>query len=197
MNNAAKLTRLIESNNGIVTSKDASRNVIPRQNLFLFVREGKLERITQGIYLAPEAFADTMYIIQVRSPKIIFSHETALYIHELTDRDPLHYTVSVPRRYGIDRLRKSGIVVYTVKESLHEIGKETTKTTHGRDIAVYDMERTICDILRYRNKTDGDMFATALKRYALRKDKNLSRLMAYAKLFRVEKPARQYMEVLI
>jgi predicted transcriptional regulator of viral defense system len=197
MNNATKLSMLIESNNGIITTKYAESIGIPRQYLSLFVAEGKLQRIRHGIYLSPDAFEDTLYLIQCRSNKIIFSNETALYIHELTDRDPLQYSVCVPRDYGIARLKESGLVVYTVKKELHELGKETAKTIHGRDISVYNIERTICDIIRYRNRMDADMFATALKRYTSRKPRNLSRLMDYAKAFRIEKITRQYMEVLL
>lgn len=197
MDNAAKLSMLIESNNGIVTTKDAEGNGIPRQYLSLFVADGKLQRVAQGIYLSPDVLEDTMYLIQSRSKKIIFSNETALYIHELTDRDPLQYSVSVPRGYGVARLRESGLVVYTVKEELHKLGKETAKTIHGRDISAYNLERTICDVIRYRNQMDADMFSTALKRYTSGKSKNLPRLMEYAKAFRIEKSLRQYMGVLL
>ena len=197
MDNATKLSMLIESSSGIVTVKEAEGNGIPRQYLSLFVSEGKLQRVAQGIYLSPDVFEDTMYLIQSRSGKIVFSNETALYIHELTDRDPLQYSVSVPRGYGIARLRESGLVVYTVKEELHKLGKETAKTIHGRDISVYNLERTICDVIRYRNQMDADMFSIALKRYTLRKSKSLPRLMEYAKAFRIEKSVRQYMGVLL
>jgi predicted transcriptional regulator of viral defense system len=197
MDNAAKLSMLIEANNGIVTTKNAEGNGIPRQYLSLFAAEGKLQRVGQGVYLSPDVFADTMYLIQCRSDKIIFSNETALYIHGLTDRDPLQYSVTVPRNYGISRLQESGLVVYTVKKELHQLGKETAQTIHGRDISVYNMERTVCDIIRYRNRMDADMFGTALKRYTMKKYKNLPRLMDYAKVFRIEKPVRQYMGVLL
>ncbi len=197
MDNATRLSMLIELNKGIITTKSVESNGIPRQYLSLFVDEGKLRRFGQGIYLSSDAFEDTMYLIQCRSDKIIFSNETALYIHELTDRDPLQYSVSIPRGYGIARLLESGIIVYTVKKELHELGKETVKTIHGHDIFVYNIERTICDIIRYRNQMDADMFSTALKRYTSRKSKDLSRLMDYAKVFRIEKPVRQYMGVLL
>lgn len=197
MDNAAKLSMLIESNNGIVTTKNAEGNGIPRQYLSLFVAEGKLQRVGQGIYLSPDAFIDTMYLIQCRSDKIIFSNETALYIHGLTDRDPLQYSITVPRGYGISRLQESGLIVYTVKKELHQLGKETAKTIHGRDISVYNIERTVCDVIKYRNRMDADMFGTALKRYPLSKSKNLPRLMDYAKAFRIEKLVRQYMGVLL
>lgn len=197
MNKSTKLLTLIEKNNGIVTTKEAQDNGISRQYLAMFVSQGKLQRVAYGIYVSPDAFEDTMYMIQARSNKIIFSHETALYTHELTDRDPLQYSVSVPRGYGVGRLQDSGVAVYTVQNKLHQIGVETAQTIHGRDISVYNQERTVCDMIKYRNQVDGDMLTTMLKRYTNDKAKNLPRLMEYAKMFKVEKTVRQYMGVLL
>ena len=62
---------------------------------------------------------------------------------------------------------------------------------------VYNMERTICDMLRNRNQMDIVILADALKRYVKRKDKNIPQLMRYAESFRVTKLIRNYMEVLL
>ena len=64
-------------------------------------------------------------------------------------------------------------------------------------VPVYNMERTICDIIRNRNNTEIQTFQTALKQYAKRKDKNLRLLMQYAAEFHVDKILRQYFEVLL
>ena len=75
--------------------------------------------------------------------------------------------------------------------------RRTAQTPFGHTIPVYDMERTICDLLRCRNSIEMQTFQGALKMYARRKDKDLRRLMKYASLFRVEKILRQYLEVLL
>ncbi len=100
-------------------------------------------------------------------------------MHELTDRDLLQYSVFVPRGYGIARLKESGPVVYSLKKELHRLGKEAAKTIHGRDISVYNIERTICYIIRCRNRMDADMFGTTLKRYVSGKPRKFSCLMDY------------------
>ena len=63
-------------------------------------------------------------------------------------------------------------------------------------IKIYNLERTICDIIRDRNKLDLQIFNTAINEYMKRKDKNLIRLAEYAKKFNIEKILKQYMEVL-
>lgn len=87
--------------------------------------------------------------------------------------------------------------VYTVKKELHEIGITTMQTSFGHAVPVYDMERTICDLLRSRNNIEIQVFQDALKQYAIRKDKNLRVLMKYAALFHVENILRPYLEVLL
>ncbi|MEA1975647.1 MAG: type IV toxin-antitoxin system AbiEi family antitoxin domain-containing protein [Bacillota bacterium] len=86
MNYRVKLDKLIENRKGLITTKDVENAGVPRQYLTMYVRENKLSRVSNGVYLTEEAFEDEMYIVQAKSKKIVFSHETALYMHELTDR---------------------------------------------------------------------------------------------------------------
>lgn len=192
-----KLKTLIKKKNGTILTSQLVNEKIPRQYLSNLVRNNELERVAQGVYITPDTMEDEMYCIQARSDKLIFSHETALYMHELTDRDPFKYTVTVPRGYGTNRLRDSGVLVVTVKKNLHLVGMEKMKTIHGREVQVYNIDRTICDAVRTRNQMDKDMFYIALKRYVKSKDKNFIQLMEYAKSFGVEKVVMQYMEGLL
>ena len=75
---------------------------------------------------------------------------------------------------------------------LHDPEEEVLPCKRG-----YDMERTICDVLRSRSHIEMQTFQDALKAYARRKDKDLRTLVRYARLFRVEKILRQYLEVLL
>lgn len=92
------------------------------------------------------------------------------------------YSITVKRGYSTTRLKADGISVYTIKQELHEIGKSTAQTPFGHTVPVYDMERTICDLLRCRSSIEMHTFQGALKMYARRKDKDLRRLMQYAGL---------------
>ena len=92
---------------------------------------------------------------------------------------------------------KRPMTVYTIKKELHDVGIVTMNTPFGNSVPVYDMERTICDLIRSRSGIEMQTFQDALKQYAKRKDKNLRKLMRYAQMFRVEKLLRQYLEVLL
>lgn len=197
MTKSEELEVLIEKSGGIITTKLVESNHIHRQYLSKLVREGKLERVAYGVYITPDAWEDKMAIYQLRKDKIIYSHETALYLLDLTDREPLVYSVTVPYGYNASRLKKEGLTIHTVKRELFEFGVCIKKNAFGNNIKTYDMERTICDILRDRNNQDADTVADALKRYSNRQDKDINKLMKYAGAFRVENILRPYLEVLL
>ena len=192
-----ELQSVLKQNGGMVTTAQANEVGVSNERLRLLVHSGDLERVTTGIYVLPDEFTDKMFIVQLRRPKIIYSHETALFLHELTDRDPINYMVTVPTGYNPTRLREDGFTVFTIKRELHEIGVTKLTTMFGNSVTVYDMERTICDCLRSRNNLDIAVVTDAIKRYAKRKDKNLNKLMQMAETFKVTKLLRGYMEVLL
>ena len=192
-----ELQSVLKQNGGIVTTAQANEAGVSNERLRLLVHSGDLERVTTGIYALPDEFADKMYIVQLRRPKIIYSHDTALFLHELTDRDPINNMVTVPTGYNPTRLRGDGFTVFTIKRELHEIGVVKLTTMFGNVITVYDLERTICDCLRSRNYLDIAIVTDAIKRYSKRKDKNLNKLMQMADTFQVTKLIRSYMEVVL
>ena len=191
------IKNLIKKNNGLVLTKDIVDAGVSNQLLREYVKKELLERVAHGVYLSKEAFEDGMYVLQVRSNRAIFSHETALYLHDLTDRDPLEWTITLPSGYNATRFKKEGINVYFIKEDLHLLGVQEGKTIFGRSITVYNPERTICDLVRSRNNIDQAILIEGIKRYAASRTKNITQLMKYAKVFKVEKLLRQYLEVLL
>ncbi len=197
MNYRDRLHELINEKDGLLLAKDADEENIPRQYLALFVKENKLERVSNGVYLTPDTFDDEMYRLQAKNQRIIYSHETALYLHDLTDRDPIRWTVTVPYGYNASHLRKEGVRVYTVKKDLYLMGVTEAKTVHGRQIKTYNRERTICDIVRNRNNMDVAILNEAIKRYLGNKEKNISLLMKYAQELGVQNILRKYVEILL
>ena len=77
------------------------------------------------------------------------------------------------------------------------IGKTYVHNAYDHQIPLYDLERTICDLVRSRSWFEIQDYQTALKTYVGRQDKDLNKLMDYAKAFHVDKPIRAYMEVML
>ncbi|MFA5290650.1 MAG: abortive phage infection protein [Candidatus Izemoplasmatales bacterium] len=146
---------------------------------------------------SPSSWEDKLYNYQQKKKRMIYSHETALYLHGLTDRDPIQYAVTLPTGYNTSQIKQTDLVTHTIKSSLFELGKITMKTEFGNDITVYDKERTICDIIRSRSRIEKQIFNDGLKRYLNDTSKDLNKLHKYAKQMSIETILRNYMEILI
>lgn len=191
------LLSVLRENRGMMTTAQANAVGVSNERLRLLVKSGDLERVAQGVYILPDEFEDKMYIAQLRRPKMIYSHETALYLHDLTDRDPINYSVTVPTGYNASRLKADGFTVYMIHRDRHNIGVSEKQTLFGNSVVVYNMERTICDCMRNWNQLDIAVGTDALKRYAKRKDKDLNQLLEMARMFKVTERLRYYLEVLL
>lgn len=193
----AQLDGLLAEQDGMLQTSQAVARGIVKPIFYEYIKERKLEQVAHGIYVSEDAWVDAMFLLHLRCNQAVFSHESALFFHDLTDREPSKYSVTVRRGYSPTRLKAEGLSVYTIKPELFDVGVSSGQTPFGHTVPVYDMERTICDLLRSRSRIEIQTFQGALKAYARRKDKNLRALMQYAGMFKVEKILRQYLEVLL
>ena len=197
MNNQEKLKKLIKEQKGTVLSSDLSKYEIPREYLSIMVAEGSLERVRRGVYVSTDAIEDEIYALQNKYPKIIYSHETALYIHGLTDRTPFIYSVTVPSGYKVVDTLSDQCKVFYIKANLHMLGVMEEESPHGNPIKVYTIERTMCDLLRRKDRIDIQIFSEALKRFSKLESIDFNLLMNYSRKLKVEQLVRTYMEVLL
>jgi len=197
MTTLAIINNLLNNNSGIIRTADAVKAGISRTTLGTLVKNGILERIAHGHYISPDKMVDELYLLQQRSEKIILSHETALFLHDMAERTLYFHSLTVPSSGKLSAILSDGCKVYYVKPELHGLGRCIVKSKMGNDVFVYDVERTVCDILRCRSRIDSQTFSEAMKAYASRKDQNWNKLRYYAEAFRVTKLLRQYLEVLV
>jgi len=191
------LEDLLNKNLGYLKTADAFSAGISRAYIGEFVRERNLERVAHGLYMSQDSWIDGMYVIQVRYPSAIFSHETALYLLGLASREPIQYAVTLKSGANASGLTKQGVKVYKVKDDLFDLGVEERKSPAGHTLRVYNSERTLCDLLRSRRNIEIQDLQSAFKDYVRLKEKNIPLLMRYAKSLSVEKLVRQYLEVLL
>ena len=182
---------------GLLLTKEALRGGIKKDNFYRFVTDNHFEKVAQGVYLSPEAWEDSAFVLHQRCPQAVFSHDEALFYYELIDREPMEQTITIYSGYNTQKLKASGIKVFTVKKELLNVGRIEYKNSFGHMVPIYDMERTICDLVRSRSSFEIQDFQTALKTYIARKDKDLNKLMEYAGLFHVDSIIRGYMEVML
>jgi predicted transcriptional regulator of viral defense system len=193
-----KLRQIMEGRQGLLLTSDLAKFNIPRTYLSIMEQNGEIERVSRGVYRSVSAFIeDELFTFQSRYSSTIFSHETALYLHGLTDRTPLAYSISVPSGYHSEFLNNSGHKIFYVSRDLFDLGITSMNTPHGNRVRTTDLERTICDILRSRSQIDTQVRNVALKGYVRNKDRNLDRLYRYAKRFHIQSIVREYLEILL
>lgn len=192
-----KLATIAESHGGIIETKIAEQHGISRAMLSKLYKEEKIQRIIKGQYTLPDDFQDELLSISKRSQKVIFSHETALFLNGISDRTPFEHAVTAPSGCIPSTEIKSVCKVYYIKPELFELGKTILKTPSGNNVPAYDLERTVCDVIRSRNRMGTETFLAALKLYAANPKKDLNKLNTYAKQLRVKNVLRQYLEVLL
>lgn len=187
----------IKKNNNMITTSQVLSLGYSKQLLTNYVKEGLLERCRHGVYTLPNAVHDDMYTLMLRSDKIVFSHDTALFLNGLSERTPFMHTVTIPSNAALPNSLKGKCTCFYVKPELHDIGVIEKNTTFGNTVRCYNIERTICDFLRCRNRCDEETVISAIKNYAIYDKKNLNLLSVYAKQFKVAKELKKYLEVLL
>lgn len=104
--------------------------------------------------------------------------------------------MTFPKGYNAPSLKQENLIVKRVVPENYSVGIIEIKSPCGNPIRVYDLERTLCDILR-GSGSDIQIVGAAMKRYAASKHKDIHKLMQYAEQFRVKPKVLRYMEVLL
>lgn len=195
--NATNIREIMKKNNGIITAREVSEYNIDSWYLTHMVRNGELERVSRGVYFSPiYDNYDELYFFQIKNKVCIYSYQTALYLHGLTERVPFIDEVTVYQGYNAWRI-KDIVNVYQIKREWYTIGLSEVKTSMGNIVKVYDMERTICDIVRNRKHQDPEIFSKAWKFYLKKESKDIWTLRKYAKLFGISKQIEEILEVMV
>jgi len=188
---------MLEKNKGIITSAQVTEAGLQRRLLGELAAANKIYRAGRGIYALPEAWEDDMYFLQYRFSKGVFSNETALYLHGLSDRTPQAYTMTFPQGYNAAGLKKRNVKTKFSLPEIYSLGIIEMLSPNGNSIRVYDKERTLCDIVKGNNAIDIQLVNQAMKTYARSMGKDMAKLIGYAERLRVKPKVFRYMEVLL
>ncbi len=195
INNIEAITKIMEQNNGYVTSKIVTDLDLGRENLSIMVKKGLIEKVARGVYMDVRNIEDSYYIFNLELPNIIYSHMTSLYFLGISPKTPFDkYDITVYKNYYNYKIKKHN-VFYSSSEVLN-LGLTKLKTPNGNLVQGYDMERSICDIIRSSNRIDHDLIKRAVKEYLKRKDKDLLKLSLYAEKLGTKKKVMNFIEMI-
>lgn len=197
MTDRNKMNDLVSASpDGVITSAQVTAAGLHRSLLQELVSSGELVRFSRGIYLRADVWEDDFYLLQLKYERGVYSHDTALYLLGYSDRAPLKYTMTFPKGYNSKSLKNENIIVKRVIPENYLLGVSEIKSPSGNKIRIYDLERTLCDILR-GSSSDIQIVGEAMKRYAASNNKNIHKLMQYAEQLRVKPKVLRYLEVLL
>jgi predicted transcriptional regulator of viral defense system len=197
MNDNEAVIKLLDDNNGFVTAAQVTAAGIQRRTLSSLVDAKVIYRAARGIYALPETWEDEMYFLQYQYSKGVFSNDTALYLHGMSDRTPINYTLTFPYGYNAPSLRKQNVKIKHVTCETYGLGISEMPSPCGNPLKVYDVERTLCDIVKGNNTCDIQIVNQAMKTYATSKAKDIAKLMDYAEKLKAKPKILRYMEVLL
>ena len=161
------LELLIEKDNGYLITSKAVESGVSKPSVSKYVREHDMEKVAHGIYILDNVWPDELFVLQQRNKNIIYSGETALYLHGLIDREYSHICFTVPTGYNATHIKKKNKEVrYANPEIL--------------DMGICEIPSSSSNLIKDRKKYEIQLYQTVIKEYMSSKEKNLSRLIEYA-----------------
>ena len=182
--------------NGYLNTKDVTVNNIPRFYLTKLIKTGKIERVSRGVYIKKNELVDEFVILQSKSKNAIYSNTTALYLHGFSNRIPIKYDITINNGYNGSLQKEDNVNLFYTKKELLELGAINYKLDSGNIIKVYDLDKTICDIIKNKKKIDAEIFNKAIREYFYSKKKNTLKLYEYAKKMNIYNKVSDTFEVL-
>ncbi len=175
-------------------SKELRSSNIPTIYLTRMVEKGELIRADRGIYMDSTGDYDEYYFFHSRCKVAVFSYVSALYIHEFTDIIPKEMEVTLYKGYNSHRISRNVRIHYVTKE-IYDLGITECQTIFGNTVKVYDLERTICDLIKNRSEIETELFSKTINKYVRYKGKDLNKLYEYSKKMKIYQKVKELLEV--
>jgi len=182
--------------NGYLNTREVVNNNIPRSYLTKLIKEKKIERVGRGVYTKKNVLVDDFVILQSKSKNAIYSNTTALYLYGFSNRIPIRYDITINNGYNGSLQKGNKVNLFYTKRELLDLGVNNYKLNTGNIVRVYDLDKTICDIIKNKKKIDAEIFNKAIREYFYSKKKNTLKLYEYAKKMNIYNKVRDTFEVL-
>ena len=196
MTNRDKILNTFKQKNGIIKLKEITEQGINKYHLLKLVEIGEVEKLQHGIYKLSEYEIDDFVEIKKIIPAGIICLYSAWYFYELTTYVPNEYHIAIEQKSKIKLPDYPPIKLYYWNKSVFSIGVKTFRI-ENTEIEIYDIEKSVCDAVKFRNKIGKDTLNEILTEYLKLKDKNIDKLIKYAKLLRIERILQTYLDVLL
>lgn len=189
-----KILKELSKKYHVFSTKLLLENGFTKYQIKKLVMNNELVKLKRGLYIIDFEMDDEFYYNQINNQYFIYSNETALYLHNLSDRYPNPLAVTTKRGY---HLRNNNFKVYYVSDEILKLGIMEIDSPQGHTIKVYDPERTICDIIKNKNRIDPQVYISGLQSYFLNGKPQLRKLSKYAKKLKIQDKVMAVVELYI
>lgn len=186
--NVKLIEDMFKNHNGVMKTAELYDNGITKYELKKFLASNILERISKGYYKLVNQDISDIGIVSKVVPSAVLCFDSALFHYGYSDRIPSAIHIAINKDISKSKIKFDYpfVKAYFVEPFLLELGVEKT-TIDDIEILIYSRDRLICDCLYYENKMEIELLNKAITNYIKDPKKNISKLMEYAKIRKVEK----------
>ncbi|MCA8948551.1 MAG: type IV toxin-antitoxin system AbiEi family antitoxin domain-containing protein [Planctomycetes bacterium] len=189
----------IRRNGGTIRTSEAIRSGIQPRTLYHLRDTGAIEQVSRGVFRLADLPAPTLpdlLIVATRLPKAVICLTSALALHELTDEIPHDVHIALPRKTEQPRLDHPPLRVVRLSPACYQAGIEIRRVD-GVDLRVYSPAKTVADCFKFRNQIGLETALKALKALRKRRGFDVEELLSFARICRVERVLRPYLEAIL
>ncbi len=192
-----KIIELAKQNHNIIKTSMVVEAGIRKEKLKLWVEEKRIKRIGRGLYALSDSFIDRYFEFQVKCPKAVYSYNTSAYLCGLLEHPLDKMECTLPRGFNTSHIKSRFEVQYHfVTEEQYELGLVEIDSPFGSKIMAYDRERVVCDYIRHKARCDIQIWGSVLNGYFRSRNKDIKKLIRYAKFFNIMDELEMYVELL-
>jgi len=189
-----RLLSLFTGNKGYLTKKQIP-DKSTYNHLLKLVEEGTVARVKRGVYYYENAaFDNTMIDIEKIVPYGVLCLFSAWAYYDLSVQIPQSFNIAIEKKRKVQLPEYPPITLYYWIREYQELGV-VKQDIGGYRVRIYNLEKSVCDAVKYRTKIGTEVMSEILKNYLKRKDRNFSLLMSYAKKMRIENILKIYLEI--
>lgn len=196
MQNPDEISKLFLHHGGVLTTRELNDAGLNQYAINKLLASGEIERINHGLYRAVYVPSDEWAEVKKLAPKGVFCLFSAALLHQLSTFVSSAYQIAIPWKDKIRLPKDTNIDLYYWKDRQYDLGITTQKENHT-DLPVYDVEKTVCDFVKFRNKVGLDITKEVLRSYLSRRDRNLHKLSEYAKQLQISTVLDQFLKLMV
>ena len=187
-----QILEIARSKNGMITTKEVTRNNIPRIYLTKLIKNQKIFRVDRGIYSLNHINVEPFYALQTKSKKIIFSHFTSLNIQGFYKNIDREEQISVLQSYNAKKFSDYKVFYNNTKTYTEGLIEYEYK---GQKLKIYDIERSVCDIIKDRHRFDKEQYNKFINFYFNLENLNYTKLFKYSSILKISKLVHHYLSL--